>query len=49
MSAAASSGSMGGAPTSCGAVAVAAIMLLGIVNLFGIEAPAALAAEALVR
>jgi NADH-quinone oxidoreductase subunit N len=30
-------------------VAVAAIMLLGIVNLFGIEAPAALAAEALVR
>jgi NADH-quinone oxidoreductase subunit N len=28
---------------------VAAIMLLGIVNLFGIEAPAALAAEALVR
>jgi NADH-quinone oxidoreductase subunit N len=30
-------------------VAVAAIMILGIVNLFGIEAPAALAAEALVR
>lgn len=30
-------------------VGVAAIMLLGIVNLFGIEAPAALAAEALVR
>ncbi len=30
-------------------VAVAAIMVLGIVNLFGIEAPAALAAEALVR
>jgi NADH-quinone oxidoreductase subunit N len=30
-------------------VAVAAIMLLGIINLFGIEAPAALAAEALVR
>jgi NADH-quinone oxidoreductase subunit N len=30
-------------------VAVAAIMLVGIVNLFGIEAPAALAAEALVR
>jgi NADH-quinone oxidoreductase subunit N len=30
-------------------VAVAAIMLLGIVNLFGIEAPAAMAAEALVR
>jgi NADH-quinone oxidoreductase subunit N len=30
-------------------VAVAAIMLLGIVNLFGVEAPAALAAEALVR
>jgi NADH-quinone oxidoreductase subunit N len=30
-------------------VAVAAVMLLGIINLFGIEAPAALAAEALVR
>jgi NADH-quinone oxidoreductase subunit N len=30
-------------------VAVAAIMVLGIVNLFGIEAPAALAADALVR
>ncbi|WP_374431285.1 NADH-quinone oxidoreductase subunit NuoN [Tabrizicola sp.] len=30
-------------------VAVAAIMVLGIVNLFGIEAPAAQAAEALVR
>jgi NADH-quinone oxidoreductase subunit N len=30
-------------------VGVAAIMVLGIVNLFGIEAPAALAAEALVR
>ena len=30
-------------------VAVAAMMLLGIINLFGIEAPAALAAEALVR
>ncbi len=30
-------------------VAVAAIMLLGIVNLFGIEGPAALAAQALVR
>jgi NADH-quinone oxidoreductase subunit N len=30
-------------------VAVAAIMVLGVVNLFGIEAPAALAAEALVR
>jgi NADH-quinone oxidoreductase subunit N len=30
-------------------VAGAAIMLLGIINLFGIEAPAALAAEALVR
>ncbi len=30
-------------------VAVAAIMVLGIVNLFGIEAPAAMAAEALVR
>ena len=30
-------------------VAVAAIMVLGIVNLFGIEAPAASAAEALVR
>lgn len=30
-------------------VGVAAMMLLGIVNLFGIEAPAALAAEALVR
>ncbi len=30
-------------------VAVAAIMLVGIINLFGIEAPAALAAEALVR
>ena len=29
--------------------AVAAIMVLGIVNLFGIEAPAAMAAEALVR
>jgi NADH-quinone oxidoreductase subunit N len=30
-------------------VGVAAIMVIGIVNLFGIEAPAALAAEALVR
>ncbi|MCU0905125.1 MAG: NADH-quinone oxidoreductase subunit NuoN [Tabrizicola sp.] len=30
-------------------VAVAGIMLLGVVNLFGIEAPAAMAAEALVR
>lgn len=30
-------------------VAVAAIMVLGIVNLFGIEGPAALAAQALVR
>jgi NADH-quinone oxidoreductase subunit N len=30
-------------------VGVAAMMVLGIVNLFGIEAPAALAAEALVR
>ncbi|WP_135450671.1 MULTISPECIES: NADH-quinone oxidoreductase subunit NuoN [Tabrizicola] len=30
-------------------VAVAAIMLLGVINLFGIEGPAALAAEALVR
>ncbi|MGL4236980.1 NADH-quinone oxidoreductase subunit NuoN [Tabrizicola sp.] len=30
-------------------VGVAAIMILGIVNLFGIEAPAAFAAEALVR
>jgi NADH-quinone oxidoreductase subunit N len=30
-------------------VGVAAIMVLGIVNLFGIEGPAALAAEALVR
>ena len=30
-------------------VAVAAVMVLGVVNLFGIEPPAALAAEALVR
>jgi NADH-quinone oxidoreductase subunit N len=30
-------------------VAVAAIMVLGVINLFGIEAPAAMAAEALVR
>jgi NADH-quinone oxidoreductase subunit N len=32
-----------------GLMAAAAIMLLGIINLFGIEAPAAMAAEALVR
>jgi NADH-quinone oxidoreductase subunit N len=32
-----------------GLMASAAIMLLGIVNLFGIEAPAAAAAEMLVR
>jgi NADH-quinone oxidoreductase subunit N len=30
-------------------VGVAGMMILGIANLFGIEAPAALAAEALVR